>query len=232
MKTLNNTLSQLDKLSVFQYEALFNHTSECCSAFLFSTLFRLMYITSSSALLFFSSTMANQGQLYPTLNQRDFTKRIRNVEGCVVLAMELGLLFSKNECPTCHRNMDRVRELRKKDGFRWHCRRCRKSFSSRTGSWFANSKLSLQQALSLMFSWSSQENQRNARVNAEVVSEHTTMNWYNFCREICELALLHSPQGPKIGGPNKIVEIDESKFGKQKFHRGRRVEGVGGVLEV
>ena len=86
----------------------------------------------------------------------------------------------------------RVRELRKNDVFRWRCGRCRKSFSSQMGSRFANSKLSLQQALSLMCSWSLQESQRNARVNAEVVSEHTIVNWYNFCREICELALLHS----------------------------------------
>ncbi|VDI03030.1 Hypothetical predicted protein [Mytilus galloprovincialis] len=29
----------------------------------------------------------------------------------------------------------------------------------------------------------------------------------------------------KIGGENVIVEIDESKFGKRKYHKGRRVEG-------
>ena len=55
-------------------------------------------------------------------------------------------------------------------------------------------------------------------------SEHTTVDWYNFAREVCvEILEKHST---KIGGPGKTVEIDESKFGKRKYHRGRRVDGV------
>lgn len=36
----------------------------------------------------------------------------------------------------------------------------------------------------------------------------------------------------KVGGPNAIVEVDESKFGKRKYNRGYRVEGVWVVVAI
>ena len=51
-------------------------------------------------------------------------------------------------------------------------------------------------------------------------------------REVCEVALFERRE--KIGGPGKLVQIDESKIGKRKYHRGHVVEGqwvFGGIEE-
>ena len=56
------------------------------------------------------------------------------------------------------------------------------------------------------------------------ISNKTIVDWYNFCREVCETIL--ESDSKQIGGVGHIVEIDESKFGKRKYHRGKRVDGV------
>ena len=55
------------------------------------------------------------------------------------------------------------------------------------------------------------------------ISHTTIVDFYNFCREVCSVVLERYSE--PIGGPGKIVEIDESKFGKRKYNRGRRVDG-------
>jgi hypothetical protein len=65
------------------------------------------------------------------------------------------------------------------------------------------------------------------------VNSNTITNWTNSLRglvawDIENLDLADAP----IEGEGIIVEIDESKFGKRKYIRGHRVEGiwvVGGV---
>ena len=64
------------------------------------------------------------------------------------------------------------------------------------------------------------------------VSENTSVDWYMFHREACEEVIMRQSQ--PLGGTGIRVQIDESKFGKRKYHRGHRVEGqwvFGGIEE-
>ena len=65
------------------------------------------------------------------------------------------------------------------------------------------------------------------------ISEPTAIDWYNFLRDVCAEYFAQHPV--QIGGPGIEVEIDESKFGKRKYNRGRWQEGhwvFGGVERI
>lgn len=55
-------------------------------------------------------------------------------------------------------------------------------------------------------------------------SSHTICNYFSIFRVLVADSLEFSDL--KIGGEGVIVELDESKFGKRKFHRGHYVEGT------
>jgi hypothetical protein len=55
-------------------------------------------------------------------------------------------------------------------------------------------------------------------------------DWFRFCRNVV-LDFIEN-KSEMIGGEEKVVEIDESKFGKRKYHRGHYAKGqwvFGGV---
>lgn len=54
-----------------------------------------------------------------------------------------------------------------------------------------------------------------------IASEHTITDWYNFLREVCQSWAERTQSRDKLGGFNVIVEIDESKFYRAKYNRGR-----------
>jgi hypothetical protein len=51
----------------------------------------------------------------------------------------------------------------------------------------------------------------------------TITEWAKLCREVMLDYVLG--RSKKIGGRNKTVEIDESKFGLRKYNRGHKVKG-------
>lgn len=117
-----------------------------------------------------------------------------------------------------------------KDGVIFACskrgdpnKRCYCKLSIRCNSWFAKSHLSLKDIVKLTYYWVHDTANFRTKYELHIGSDHTIVDWYNFCREVCVEVLIKDSE--LIGGPGIVVEIDESKFGKRKYNRGKRVEG-------
>ncbi|GFU43807.1 mitotic-spindle organizing protein 2A [Trichonephila clavipes] len=61
------------------------------------------------------------------------------------------------------------------------------------------------------------------------VNKNTVVDWYMFCREVCMAAILKESE--PLGGEGKIVEIDESMFGKMKVVTNRTKEELLSVIK-
>ena len=84
--------------------------------------------------------------------------------------------------------------------------------------------MTLEQLLLFTYMWVWRCEQQFIMRECRIGSCSTIVDWCNFAREVC--ATILENESEPIGGVGKIVEIDESKFGKRKYHRGRRVDGV------
>ena len=105
-------------------------------------------------------------------------------------------------------------------------------------SWFDNTKLKVVEVLELLYEWWSRYffyiswwlsvyiSHLTCRKELKTISQdtglapHSTVDWSSFCRQVCIDAVTTDFQ--PIGGVGKIVEIDESLFGKLKYGRGER----------
>ena len=95
------------------------------------------------------------------------------------------------------------------DSVSWYCPQCFIRKSIRDGSFFSNSRLSLQKLLLIMYLWARQYPVTDAMEEA-VVDKRTAIDIYQWLREVCTTKLLSSPI--ILGGPGVVVQIDESLF--------------------
>ena len=109
------------------------------------------------------------------------------------------------------------------------CSKCRINISLRRNSFFGNKKLKVNDILLLGYLWLSKASWTTSLRMTGLCGKTISRYYSAFRRQI--LSNLDEIEN-QIGDEGIEVEIDESKFGKQKYHRGHRVEGVwilGGV---
>ena len=102
--------------------------------------------------------------------------------------------------------------------YRLKCNSCQKYWSLRYNTWFDGSHLELWQALHLVYAFIEQKTVEQAM--AEVgVAANTVVDWFHFCREVCNVVLLN--RNEQIGGEGHVVEVDESHLRTRKYYRDR-----------
>lgn len=113
------------------------------------------------------------------------------------------------------------------DGLKFECRdkgtkRHRMEIRIRENTWFEKSNMSLEEVLKFTY-WQSIGLTQDQIMLQLRISSSTVVGWCMFCREVCEVLI--EKQSQTIGGQGKRVQIDESKVGKRKYHKGHYVEG-------
>lgn len=139
---------------------------------------------------------------------------------CIEFLMDQGILYREQNCHIC---LGKMTLESKTCLFRCHKRTCQTKSSIRKDSFFAKSKLPCSKILRLGWMWLNKL-PIGSICNMTSHSTTTVTTFARFYRELVGSIL--DPEHDTIRGDGVIVEIDESKFGKMKYHRGHRVDGV------
>ena len=121
------------------------------------------------------------------------------------------VLADRMNCAQCGIGMEMKERSDISDGYRWRCPDCNKTASIRKGSFFEQSKLTLQKWLLLMHRWARQYPVTDAAVEVEV-TEKTAIQVYQWLRDVCSYRLCSVDPPIKLGGQGVVVTIDESLF--------------------
>lgn len=145
---------------------------------------------------------------------------------CIEYLYGAGCFYNTIPCPSCSRDM-----IANPGRQKFRCPRgdCRKEISIRTGTFFQGSKLKCSKILLMAYLWIN----KVSMSSIETMTGHSPNTVCQFLAHFRALIASHLHEdASKIGGEGIIVELDESKFGKRKSHRGHQVDGVwifGGV---
>lgn len=107
-----------------------------------------------------------------------------------------------------------------------------KSRTSRSiGTWFENAKILMPTIFYLVYCFAHKLPimqviwKKFTPKNNQCMSQVTVVDWYSYCREVVVLYQLEKQERKgNIGGPGKIVQIDESKFSKRKYNKGNIIQ--------
>jgi transposase-like protein len=166
--------------------------------------------------------VATQSKSLPSLF--DIVELLTNEEAAKRFILQRKILYAKPLCSACGGPTKRKRDL-------WACikKSCAKTISIHHGSFFMHSNLKCNQTLIVTYLWLSK-----VKVNSIItMTGHSSGTIAAYIKHLNQVVAGDvDEEDCSVGGDQVVVEIDECKIAKRKYHRGHRVEGawvVGGV---
>ncbi|KCZ82396.1 hypothetical protein H312_00054, partial [Anncaliia algerae PRA339] len=148
------------------------------------------------------------------------SKVTRNEKSTIQYLIKKGILKTKKICHKYKKEMSFYLEEKE---FRCQKKGHNIKISIFKNTFFENCKIGINKLLLICYLYLHKISTTQIVKMVGVHSESVTY-WALNLREMLADSLDFSDV--KIGGPNIIVEVDETKLGKRKFNRGRLVDGV------
>lgn len=187
-----------------------------------------MLYTQSEALILFKA-FKNNSKLYfypmsvlDELNTLDLFELFTNEAKALNFAFHYDMLYDEGICEStlhCRGRYYIVRDLSTKTGYRLKCSKCKKTKSLFYNSIFTRSQLPVNVVLHILYCWA-HECSIDFTSHECDVSTNTVTNFFQAFRQACKYVTDNEPHF-QIGGPGRIVEIDETIISKRKSNAGR-----------
>jgi hypothetical protein len=139
-------------------------------------------------------------------------------KSCIEWLIHHEVLSIHEFCPDCGYKMSTVGKQR-----RCTQKACRKKISLFKGTFFSKSRIACNEIMHIAYLWLT-------RCTADTIRSHTghstntITDYSSYMRQLVASTL--ETDDMLIGGDGIVVQIDETKMGKRKYHRGHHVEGA------
>jgi len=164
------------------------------------------------------------GGPFQDLNPTNFCLKVRSEAEAIALCEQMGLLPTQagphGVCVCGYPQLSTTCDVKQKLGWRYYCCGCKTKFSAIKNTWFQDSNMNIHTHLKMILCFVSGCSLSQVIKFCGVASE-AAVQWLVYMREVMEVIMCNVQD--KLGGPGKIVELDESVLVHRKCHRGRRL---------
>ena len=154
----------------------------------------------------------------------DILPILTTVEACIDFLFAEGVLYTRPNCEACGGQMKRHAQI-----FKCTKASCRKSVSIFKGSFFSGSRLTCCEVMYIGYLWLTRCSHSTVLLHTGH-SSNTITDYLGYFRGLVSETI--DSDDMIIGGQGVVVQVDETKIGKRKYHRGHRVEGAWVIVGV